>query len=676
MRLRKSGDTIVIREAARADYLTDEKARELKLCVRGKAVKSFSSMRELLPSMWKRCGNIATTLLYIAARFHNAEEVKKGLSFGLVKPDAEWNRRTALQWAVINSNGAPPENPAVKATVKVLLDAGANPKKVIYGDSLVDVALKNNQVETAFHLMKHYQKDMTSLNPLAFPEPEKHSGLWGYMLTSPDAQLSCESLDWMSDGMIKLFLHMPLEVQIKLFAPNSQQDSSVRIKSTGREKHDPGVKMPANPPIGTPFHLRKKRSQTLLQYVFDETDGQVKAVHDEQHLYKITSMLTKISKSVCPCQADQTRWVMEQLQEALGPNSAGWIQKMLRAAADCEDVDVVILGRSLPVDTRFDGSTLLQLLVPIAHKAAACQDASNVVGSLIHEGADLLVDGCGGMTLVNTALENNQVRIVWLLLTKLQSGYHIMEFLRSDVVEKVKVKYPELWGILATSQLALNQMTDGLIRLDEDTMNFLFTEMPLEHQVKLFGPSKKLKADRIPRVHIADTNFSLPDSLPPSKPLHMVLHEGKSILQHIADKRDMVAKQREDFTQMMIRIDENVYPGSSNSRVDQAIGVLKDGIETSDYLHAWTESVKNKLPLPRPEMLLKHFLAVFLLLVALGLFLMDLVTDGLVNNGFLSNSYATYLSILPEGALNLSWADKQCRPVGSTAGSEVDRVPA
>ena len=90
---------------------------------------------------------------------------------------------------------------------------------------------------------------------LAFPEPEKHSGLWGYMLTSADAQLSCESLDWMSDGTVKLFLHMPLDVHVKLFAPNSQQDSSVTIKTASRDKHDPGVKMPAK---GS-RHLKKKR---------------------------------------------------------------------------------------------------------------------------------------------------------------------------------------------------------------------------------------------------------------------------------------------------------------------------------------------------------------------------------------------------------------------------------
>ena len=116
------------------------------------------SMREYIPS--KQLLDVATGLLYIAARFHDAEEVKEGLSCGFARPDAEWNRWTALQWAVINSNSAHPEDPAVKATVKVFLDAGANPKKVVYGDSLVDLALKNNQVETAFHLMKHCQKDI------------------------------------------------------------------------------------------------------------------------------------------------------------------------------------------------------------------------------------------------------------------------------------------------------------------------------------------------------------------------------------------------------------------------------------------------------------------------------------------------------------------------------------
>ena len=97
-----------------------------------------------------------------------------------------------------------------------------------------------------------------SLNPLAFPEAEKHSGLWGYMLTSTDAQLSCESLDWMSDGMIKLFPHMSLDIQIKLFAPDTKQDSSVTIKTGSRD--DPGLKMPANPSVGTPFQCRKKKS--------------------------------------------------------------------------------------------------------------------------------------------------------------------------------------------------------------------------------------------------------------------------------------------------------------------------------------------------------------------------------------------------------------------------------
>ena len=162
-------------------------------------------------------------------------------------------------------------------------------------------------------------------------------------------------------------------------------------------------------------------------------------------------------------------------------------------------------------------------------------------------------------------------------------------------MEKVKVKHPDLWGILATSHLALDHLTEGLIHLDEDTMNFLFTELPLEHQVKLFGPTKKVKAKRSSTIQIAGTDLSVPDNSPPPKPLHMVLHEGKSLLQHIADKKDMVAKQREDFTRMMIRIDENIYPGSADGRVDRVIQVLKDGIETSDYLHAWTERVKNKL---------------------------------------------------------------------------------
>ena len=86
----------------------------------------------------------------------------------------------------------------------------------------------------------------------------------------------------------------------------------------------------------------------------------------------------------------------------------------------------------------------------------------------------------------------------------------------------------------------------------------------------------------------------------------MVLHEGRSLLQHIADKRDLVAKQREDFTWMIIRIDQHIHPDSSSDRVDRVIQVLKDGIETSDFLHAWTESVKNKLPLPKPVMWLQN----------------------------------------------------------------------
>ena len=197
---------------------------------------------------------------------------------------------------------------------------------------------------------------------LAFPEPEKHSGLWGYMLTSADAQLSCESLDWMSDGTVKLFLHMPLDVHIKLFAPNSQQDSSVTIKTASRDKHDPGVKMPANPSVGTPFHLRKKRDWTLLQYIFNRTDNEGNAVYDKQHLYQITSMLTEISRRVFPRQADPTPCVMEQLQRSLGPNSAGWIGKMLPTAADCEDVDVVILGRSLRLKPNLMGPPFFNFL--------------------------------------------------------------------------------------------------------------------------------------------------------------------------------------------------------------------------------------------------------------------------------------------------------------------------
>ena len=661
------------RDAARAEYLTDEKALKLKLIVRGKLVKSFAALTELLPSERKDWEEVAAVLLHLAARFHNAKDLQVGLSQGLVTPDSLYKERTALQWAVINSNGAPPENHDVKATVKLLLDAGANPKKNVFGDSLADVALKNSQVEIACHLMKHSQKDIRSVNPLLLPDPEKHSGLWGYMLTSKDAQLSCESLDWMSDDMIKLFPQMPIDVQISLFAPNSTHDPSATIKTANIEMKEPGVKMPANPSVGIPFHFRKKGGQTLLQYIFDKKDDQGNAVYDEQQLYRITSMLTKINRKVCPHKPDQVPWVMDQLRGGLCQDSApgAWITKVLPTAADCADVDVVLLGKNLPLDSKFDGSTVLQLLVRIAHRANSCEDVSNAVSSLIDDGADLLVDGRGGMELVNTALENNQARIVWLLLRKLQSvpEYPIMRYLRSDGVEKVKVKHPDLWGILATSHLALDHLTEGLIHLDEDTMNFLFTELPLEHQVKLFGPTKKVKAKRSSTIQIAGTDLSVPDNSPPPKPLHMVLHEGKSLLQHIADKKDMVAKQREDFTRMMIRIDENIYPGSADGRVDRVIQVLKDGIETSDYLHAWTESVKNKLPLPRPEMWLRHFLAVFFLILGFGLFLMDLVTDGLVNEGFLSNSYTTNQSIVPEEAPNVSWTDKQCRPAATT-GSE------
>ena len=202
-------------------------------------------------------------------------------------------------------------------------------------------------------------------------------------------------------------------------------------------------------------------------------------------------------------------------------------------------------------------------------------------------------------------------------------------------------------------------MTDGLVRLDEETMNFLFSELPLEHQVALFGPRKP---GRFPKtIHISNTNFSLPDNSPPPEPLHMVLHEGRSLLQHIADKRDLVAKQREDFTWMIIRIDQHIHPDSSSDRVDRVIQVLKDGIETSDFLHAWTESVKNKLPLPKPVMWLQNGAALFFLFLGLSLFVVDLVTDGLVNKGFHSNANFMNQSELLQEAPNVSSAD--CRRI-------------
>ena len=122
-------------------------------------------------------------VLHIAAWSHNVEELHRGLSQGFVTTDDTlYLDRTALQWAIINSAGAPPENPAVRDTVKFLLGAGADPQKTVYGDSLGAIAL-NDQVETAFDLLKHLQKDIQSLNPCNLPDPSKHSGLWGYMLT-------------------------------------------------------------------------------------------------------------------------------------------------------------------------------------------------------------------------------------------------------------------------------------------------------------------------------------------------------------------------------------------------------------------------------------------------------------------------------------------------------------
>ena len=641
------------REAAKAEYLTDRKVKELKLFVRGKAVKCFSSLEESLP--WTRNGKLfrekAAVLLHIAARFHDVEELHRGLSQGFVTTDTLYLTRTALQWAIINSAGAPPENPAVRDTVKFLLEAGADPQTTVYGDSLGAIALRNDQVETAFDLLKHLQKDIQSLNPCNLPDPNKHSGLWGYMLTSKDAQLSCETLDWMSDDMIKLFPEMPLGVQMKLFASCIAHEPSVIISGAAQV---PAVVLPSHSPLETPFHLRRKNGQTLLQYIFNKMD-----VFDEHQLKRFTSMLTELSKRISPNTADCTPWVFNQLQAALDPDSlVHWIGKILPTVANSDDVDLVLLGRRLPLDTKFDGRTLLQILVGIAKPETAC---ASVVDALITDGADLLVDGNQGMTLVNTAIENDQVEIAWLLLKKLQSFqdvYPLMKFLRSDGVQKVKVKYPQLWGLLATTENALKQMTDGLVRLDEETMNFLFSELPLEHQVALFGPRKP---GRFPKtIHISNTNFSLPDNSPPPEPLHMVLHEGRSLLQHIADKRDLVAKQREDFTWMIIRIDQHIHPDSSSDRVDRVIQVLKDGIETSDFLHAWTESVKNKLPLPKPVMWLQNSAALFFLFLGLSLFVVDLVTDGLVNKGFHSNANFMNRSELLQEGPNVSSADEHC----------------
>ena len=110
------------------------------------------------------------------------------------------------------------------------MQAGANPDRKVDGDSLAALALRNNQVEAALYLLKHIQRDIQSLDPCNLPEPLKNFGLLGYVLTSEDAQLYCETLDWMSDHRIKLFPDMPFDVQMKLFAPSMANMPSVTIR--------------------------------------------------------------------------------------------------------------------------------------------------------------------------------------------------------------------------------------------------------------------------------------------------------------------------------------------------------------------------------------------------------------------------------------------------------------
>ena len=165
--------------------------------------------------------------------------------------------KTPLQMAVINSAGKPPDNSDVRDTVRLLLQAGANPGRKVDDDSLAALALRNNQVEAALYLLKHFQRDIQSIDPCNLPEPLKNFGLLGYVLTSEDAQLYCETLDWMSDHRIKLFPDMPFDVQMKLFAPSMANMPSVTIT---RDDHVPAIVLPSQPPLKTPFHMRKRKA--------------------------------------------------------------------------------------------------------------------------------------------------------------------------------------------------------------------------------------------------------------------------------------------------------------------------------------------------------------------------------------------------------------------------------
>ena len=271
------------------------------------------------------------------------------------------------------------------------------------------------------------------------------------------------------------------------------------------------------------------------------------------------------------------------------------------------------------------------------------------------KGAGEYLSQIGGKTLAQWAQELNLGAAASHQLQQTvlaRTAYKSVEE-RQDM-QRYLQEYPGLWQQILKSGHLMTKLEKNTPGTDELIFSFLFSDLSTNDQIELFGEAG---------CHDLKGNEWLP--------LQRCFIGEKTFLQHIADKKEVSAKLREEYIDMQIHIDEKLHPEESHTRATRVIEQLKLSIESGEPLIAWTDSVRSKLPITRVNKVVKIISALTQVFWSAGLLAFDIYSDAKTTMDFRVHYHTRSF-----GTSEVTTELTLCNYTGESSRSEAERYGA